>query len=57
VGFFLTLVSIRLVPVMIDAVGWAMALAFLAPGPLVGTISMGVLRALPESRRLAHGRR
>jgi MFS family permease len=56
-GFFLTLVSIRLVPVMVDTLGWPMALAFLAPGPLVGTVAMGLLRALPESRRLAHGRR
>jgi MFS family permease len=56
-GFLLTLVSIRLVPVMIDAVGWAMALAFLAPGPFIGTIAMGLLRALPDSKRLAHGRR
>ena len=56
-GFFLTLISIRLVPVMIDTVGWAMALAFLAPGPFIGTIAMGLLRAMPESRKLAHGRR
>jgi len=56
-GFFLTLISIRLVPVMIDTVGWAMSLAFLAPGPFLGTVAMGVLRAMPESRRLAHGRR
>jgi hypothetical protein len=34
-----------------------MSLAFLAPGPFLGTIAMGVLRAMPESRRLAHGRR
>ncbi|MBI1736846.1 MAG: MFS transporter [Candidatus Rokubacteria bacterium] len=57
VGFTLTLVSTRLVPVMADAWGWAFAFAFLAPGPFVGTLAMWALRRLPESEKLAHGRR
>jgi MFS family permease len=57
VGFTLTLVSTRLVPVMAAEWGWAFAFAFLAPGPFLGTLAMWVLRRLPESERLAHGRR
>ena len=57
VGFSLTLVSIRLVPVMADAWGWASAFLFLAPGPLLGTVAMATLRRLPESGKLALGRR
>jgi MFS family permease len=56
-GFLLTLVSTRLVPVMVDAVGWAWAFLFLAPGPIFGTLAMGMLRRSPESARLALGRR
>jgi MFS family permease len=57
VGFALTLVSTRLVPVMADAWGWACAFAFLAPGPFLGTLAMWALRRLPESEKLALGRR
>jgi MFS family permease len=56
-GFALTTVSIRLVPVAVDAVGWRFALLPLAVGPLAGTVAMLRLRALPEARRLAGGRR
>ncbi len=57
VGFTLTLVSTRLVPVMADAWGWAFAFLFLAPGPFLGTLAMWTLRRLPESAKLALGRR
>ena len=57
VGFTLTLVSTRLVPVMAGEWGWAFAFAFLAPGPFLGTLAMWGLRRLPESRKLALGRR
>ena len=57
VGFTLTLVSTRLVPVMAAEWGWAWAFAFLAPGPFLGTLAMWALRRLPESAKLAHGRR
>ena len=56
-GFLLTLVSTWLVPRAVDAWGWAWAFAFLAPGPFLGTLAMGVLRRLPESAKLAQGRR
>jgi MFS family permease len=56
-GFLLTLVSVWLVPRAAEAWGWPMAFAFLAPGPFLGTLAMGVLRSLPESAKLAQGRR
>jgi MFS family permease len=56
-GFLLTLAPIWLVPVVAGGWGWASAFLLLAPGPFLGTVAMGALRRLPESRRLAQGRR
>jgi MFS family permease len=56
-GFLLTIVSIRLVPVAVDLVGWRYALLPLAAGPLLGTAAMLRLRRLPAALRLAQGRR
>ncbi|MGI8728592.1 MAG: MFS transporter [Solirubrobacteraceae bacterium] len=55
-GFALTIVSIRLVPVAVDVVGWRYALLPLAAGPLAGTVAMLRLRASPAARLLAGGR-
>jgi MFS family permease len=57
IGFLLTTMSIRLVPVVVDAVGWRWAFAPLAIGPAVGTLSMLRLRGLPDAAALAGGRR
>jgi hypothetical protein len=57
VGFALTMISIWLIPPVVTAIGWRWAFALLAPGPALGVLAMGRLRALPESLRLAHGRR
>jgi MFS family permease len=56
-GFLLTLLSTWLVPRAAEAWGWAWAFALLAPGPLLGALAMGALRRLPESAKLAQGRR
>jgi MFS family permease len=56
-GFLLTLVSTWLVPRAAEAWGWPWAFALLAPGPFLGTLAMGALRRLPESAKLAQGRR
>ena len=56
-GFLLTLASTWLVPRAVQAWGWPWAFAFLAPGPFLGTLAMSLLRRLPESARLAQGRR
>jgi MFS family permease len=57
VGFSITLISIWLIPLAVRAVGWRWAFALLAIGPVLGVIAMGRLRALPEARRMAGGRR
>ena len=56
-GFAVTAFAIWLIPVLEEAGGWGIAWAVLAVGPGLGTIAMLRLRALPESRRLAGGRR
>jgi MFS family permease len=55
-GFLLTLVTIQLVPLLVDVVGWPWAFAALAPGPFLGVVAMGMLRRRPEAARLADGR-
>lgn len=57
VGFLLTLVSVRLYPLVVAEWGWASSFAFLAPGPFLGTLAMWRLRRRPDSLRLAQGRR
>jgi MFS family permease len=56
-GFALTTLTIWLIPPAVAAVGWSWAFATLALGPAVGVAVMARLRALPEARRLAGGRR
>ncbi len=56
-GFLLTLISIQLVPLFIDLLGWEYVFLILVPGPIFGIWSMLRLRLLPEARRMASGRR
>jgi hypothetical protein len=56
IGFLLTVVTIRLVPVWEAAWGWEWAFVPLALGPALGTLSMWKLRRRPEAVRLAGGR-
>ena len=56
-GFALTMASIWLVPPLVRVAGWPWAFAALAVGPAFGVAAMGRLRALPESAKLAGGRR
>jgi len=56
-GFLLTLVTIRLIPALVDQFGWRWAFAALTPGPLFGVLGMLRLRALPEAIKMASGRR
>ena len=44
VGFTLSVATIWLLPVLVDAVGWRWAFAFLAPGPALGVVSILRLR-------------
>ena len=56
-GFTLTLVTIQLMPYLVDAVGWRYAFVPLAVGPAAGIWAMARLRAHPRSLVLAGGRR
>ena len=55
-GFLLTLGSIRLTPVLVDAVGWQWAFSALAIGPALGVWAMWRLLESPDAARLAGGR-
>ncbi len=57
IGFLLTLITLRGVPLLVDLWGWGPAFAVLALGPAVGAWSMLRLRSLPESLRMASGNR
>jgi MFS family permease len=56
-GFLLTLVTIRIVPALVDSLGWSRVFLVLAPGPIFGIWSMVRLRALPEAKWMASGNR
>ncbi len=56
-GFTLTLVTIHLMPLWIEWLGWRYAFAPLAIGPALGVWAMARLRAHPEATRLAGGKR
>ncbi len=55
-GFLLTLVTIRWVPVLADAWGWRWAFPMLAIGPALGVAAMVRLRRSPLAAALAGGR-
>ncbi|MFC7165455.1 MFS transporter [Halospeciosus flavus] len=56
IGFLLTTVSIKLLPLVAEVVGWRWAFLPLAIGPAVGTLSMLRLRGHPDAEQLAGGR-
>jgi MFS family permease len=56
-GFTLTLLTIHLMPYLVDALGWRYAFVPLAIGPAFGVWAMARLRAHPRAATLAGGRR
>jgi MFS family permease len=44
IGFLLTLITIRLIPQLVQWVSWRWAFAFLSIGPVIGIWAMGTLR-------------
>jgi len=55
-GFLLTLASIRLIPVLVDWVGWQWAFTVLVLGPIFGIWAMWSLKQSPAALQLAGGR-
>jgi MFS family permease len=50
-GFLLTMASIRLMPLIADAVGWRWTFLALAPGPFLGALALrGLVGGLPAAR-------
>lgn len=56
-GFLLTLLSIRIIPPLVEIIGWEWVFVVLAPGPAFGIWSMLKLRLMPEATRMASGNR
>ncbi|MFQ5598962.1 MAG: MFS transporter [Candidatus Krumholzibacteriia bacterium] len=56
-GFLLTLPTIRMIPALVERVGWEWAFTALAPGPVFGIWSMLRLRRLPQAVKMASGNR
>lgn len=56
-GFLLTIVAIRLIGGLGDALGWQWAFVVLAPGPALGVLAMALLRRDPAATRMAGGAR
>ena len=57
IGFLLTILTIHLIPPLVDAVGWKFAFSFLAIGPYLGVVAMARLRRHPDAAMLAGGNR
>jgi len=57
IGFLITMISIGIVPPLLDILGWRYVFVALAPGPVFGIISMLRLRRLPEAVKMASGAR
>ena len=56
-GFLLTMVTIRVIPPIVEQTGWQYVFMILTLGPVFGIWSMWKLRKLPEARKMASGNR
>jgi len=56
-GFLLTLLSIHIIPSLLDIMQWQWVFTILVIGPIFGVWSMLRLRQLPEAARMASGHR
>ncbi len=56
-GFLLTLITIQIIPLLVEVVGWELAFMVLALGSGFGVSSMLRLRRLPEALRMASSNR
>ncbi len=55
-GFLLTLLTIRLIPPLVESVGWQYAFSFLALGPVIGIWAILKLRRSPQAAKLVNGK-
>ncbi len=57
IGFAISNVSIWLLPVIVELIGWTFGFAFLVFGPIFGIISLIKLRKEPDSGKIALGKK
>ncbi len=57
VGFGITLISIRLLPSFVHTVSWSFGFTLLVLGPLIGILSLILLRKEPESTKIGQGKK
>jgi MFS family permease len=57
VGFLITIFSIKILPIFVSEVGWSYGFTILTLGPVIGIISLFRLRRLPDSEKIALGKR
>ena len=57
VGFGITLISIRLLPSFVHIVSWSFVFTILALGPLIGIISLILLRKETDSTKIGQGKK
>ena len=57
IGFGISLISIQLLPNFVNLVSWVFAFTFLSFGPLIGIISLIMLRKEPDSIKLGQGKK
>jgi MFS family permease len=57
VGFGITLISIRLLPSFVHMVSWSFGFTILAIGPLIGILSLILLRKESDSTKIGQGKK
>ena len=56
-GFLLSIVTIYVIPAMVELIGWQWVFVVLMPGPALGILNMLRLRRLPSAIKMASGSR
>lgn len=57
VGFGIALLSIQLMPFFVIFVSWTFGFTILALGPLIGVLSLNMLRKEPDSSKIGQGKK
>lgn len=56
-GFTIALITVYSIPILEKSVGWGNSFVILVLGPIVGIISMILLRKHPDSLMIANGKK